>query len=111
MTVAGGTFSTSVTGDSKVYIVKLSADGNFVWGHLYGGDDLKETMVDLNGHSVAIDSNDNIYVVGYFTSTSLDFGSNVVLSNPSNAVTAYIVKLSPAGVVSGVPMNCRHLMT
>lgn len=65
-----GTFSVSSAEDSKdIFIVKLDADGNFIWAKTLG-----DTFGD-GGNSVATDPTGNIYVAGYFSLT-VDFDPN-----------------------------------
>jgi len=75
------------------YVVKLDANGNFVWAQQFGAAN-HQYVTSLN-----VDLNDDIEVVGYFQSTmDADPGAGVVNLPGSAAYDAYIVKLNSAGV-------------
>ncbi|MFH1729817.1 MAG: SBBP repeat-containing protein [Pseudomonadota bacterium] len=50
-----------------VFLTKINSDGAYAWTKVFGGDN------DDLGHSIVIDSNDNIWLAGKFMSTSVDF--------------------------------------
>jgi hypothetical protein len=60
-----GTFQTTMHGSNDAFVAKLDASGNVLWATYLGGSGLDYA----NG--VAIDSQENVYVVG--SSSSLDF--------------------------------------
>lgn len=51
-------------GGLDAYIVKFDADGNVAWGINFGGTNYDGIV------NMAIDQNDNIYVIGYFAGTA-----------------------------------------
>lgn len=56
---------------SDAFISKIDSAGNFVWGHSFGGVSGADIVLDI-----AISSNNNIYLYGYFSDTvDFDFGS------------------------------------
>lgn len=89
--IAVGSFGQTVTidgvdlssaGDRDIYVVKLAAStGTLIWAKRFGG-----AMTD-NGHDVAVDALDNIYVTGRLRGT-VDFGSGPLRSTGESAVFA-----------------------
>jgi hypothetical protein len=73
-----GTYNMTSAGSSDAYILKLDLNGNFIWAKQLGGP-----YVDC-GDEIALDSNGNVYITGYFYSTS-DFdpgtGTSYLTSN------------------------------
>lgn len=57
-------------GEADIHIVKLDADGQFVWGRQLGGSGSD------CGNAIAVDLNQNIYTAGYFSGTA-DFNANL----------------------------------
>ncbi len=77
-------------GDS--YILKLDSDGNFIWAKSVGGESSD------NGQSIYLDSDSNLYTVGYFQGT-VDFDSSeeeFLLTSGENG-DSYILKLDSNG--------------
>jgi len=88
----GNTTLTS-TGSSDMYLVKYDASGNVLWATSSGG-----TSID-QGYCVSLDGSGNSYVIGYFYSPSITFGSTT-LTNPDNSgntADMYIVKFNTGG--------------
>ncbi len=75
-------------GGSDIFLAKYSSDGTFLWVKTFG-----DTSDDV-GYSVAVDSNDNAYVAGYFAGT-VDFGGGTVTS--SGPADIFLAKYSPDG--------------
>ncbi|MBN1217097.1 MAG: SBBP repeat-containing protein [Candidatus Lokiarchaeota archaeon] len=61
--VTGTTINT--LGDNNIFLLKYNSKGEFIWEFIWSGDNNDE------GNSVAIDSNNNIYVVGSTNSYGL----------------------------------------
>ncbi|MFD1628314.1 SBBP repeat-containing protein [Pseudopedobacter beijingensis] len=57
-------------GDADVFIVKLDADGYFVWGRQMGG------INEDRGNTISVDQNANVYTAGYFTGEA-NFNANL----------------------------------
>ncbi|SCY21617.1 SBBP repeat-containing protein [Flavobacterium caeni] len=86
-----GEFLLTATGSLDVFILKLSANGEFMWAKHFEGTDYEES----NG--IGIDSQDNVYVSGYFYA-ELDFDPNA----GQHAITpsagdGFLVKLTKDG--------------
>ncbi|HET9728778.1 MAG TPA: PKD domain-containing protein [Acidimicrobiia bacterium] len=78
-------------GKSDVILAKYSASsGGYIWGQRYGG----------SGNDVAnaitLDSADNVFLTGYFDSTSLSFGTPTI-SGSGSSTYGFIAKLDSAG--------------
>ena len=82
----------SAVGSWDTFVMKLSTDGDYLWTKPFGG--LNEVL----SKNVAVDSNDNIYISGYFEGT-VDFdpgpGEDYHTSNGLRDV--FVVKLTSDG--------------
>lgn len=78
----------AATGISDVFIAKLDGDGKHVWSRRAGGTG------DDRAWSLAVDSDGNVVVVGFFGGT-IGFGGTPLVSAGSWDV--FVVKLDPAG--------------
>jgi hypothetical protein len=76
-------------GSSDIFIVKYDVSGNIVWAKSSGGN-----LAD-NGESIVIKANGNIYVTGYFLSSSITFGSNTLINNGLEDI--FIVQYDSSG--------------
>jgi hypothetical protein len=56
-----------VSANFDAFVTKYNADGSYAWSRTWGGSS------DDNAYGVATDSNGNVYVIGKFTSASVDF--------------------------------------
>ncbi|MEO7327814.1 MAG: hypothetical protein ABI193_04510, partial [Minicystis sp.] len=70
-----------------IIVVKLDKNGNHVWSHSYGNGNLQ------GGHTVAVDNNGNVVVVGYLTG-SVNFGGGAV--GPAGS-SIFLLKLAQNG--------------
>jgi hypothetical protein len=91
-----GIFNFISKGLGDCYITKLNANGNFVWAKQIGEYGNNATGVH---HSIAIDKNNNIYIIGTFTGTvDFDPGNDIFnLTQKSNFSDVFIVKLNTDG--------------
>ena len=78
----GGTLPLSSNGANDVFVSKLNSSGNIVWAKSFGKSD------DDEGRSIAVDGSGNVYTIGYFAGTNVDF-------DPS---TGGILPLTSAGL-------------
>ena len=77
-------------GDSDTYISKIDSSGDLTWIKQLGGNHQCE------GHSIAVDTNDNVYSVGTFNQTvDFDPTSGVYTLNAVGSFDAYIQKMKP----------------
>ena len=84
-----GTVNLTSFGNTDIFISKLDASGNFVWAKQMGG-----SGYDWCDH-VVLDGSANIYVTGFFDSTS-DFDPGAGTNNLTSAggLDAFVAKLS-----------------
>ncbi|MCP4313658.1 MAG: T9SS type A sorting domain-containing protein [Bacteroidetes bacterium] len=76
-------------GREDVYIIKYDPLGGIIWSRSFGG--MKEDF----GSDIALDSNNNIYVTGHFSSNAIRIGDTDILSAwPENV---YVAKFDPSG--------------
>jgi hypothetical protein len=89
----GSTTLTSA-GFTDMYLVKFDSNGNVVLAKRAGGSDSDDV-----GSSVCIDTSGNIYVTGFFYSSSMSFGSVGIFNtdNTGFSVDMFIVKYDPNG--------------
>ncbi|MFA7285892.1 MAG: SBBP repeat-containing protein [Candidatus Paceibacterota bacterium] len=80
-------------GNTDIFILKLNADGDFVWAHSFGSPDEADY-----GQSLVVDSNDNIHIVGEFYDT-VDFDPGVGVTNLDSIAKSslFILKLDADG--------------
>lgn len=99
---AAGTFLTSVTlgtttltssGFQDIFLAKYNPSGNVIWAKKWGGN-----SDELVG-SITTDSFGNIFLAGYFGSTSITFGQTVLVNSSSTHSDFYLVKCDSSGTV------------
>ena len=78
----GGILRLSSNAANDVFVSKLNSDGNLVWAKSFGKSE------DDEGRSIAVDGSGNVYTIGYFAGTNVDF-------DPS---TGGILPLTSAGL-------------
>ncbi|HOZ52419.1 MAG TPA: T9SS type A sorting domain-containing protein [Chitinophagaceae bacterium] len=81
-------------GDVDIFLIKLSAAGNFIWGKSIGS----------NGYESAGSikfANNSLYICGQYSDTmDIDFGAGVTMFQPINNGNAYIAKCDTSGNLS-----------
>jgi len=84
-----GIFNITSSPGISIYILKLDVSGNFVWAKtVYGGE----------GKSITADASGNVYISGYFgTSTDFDPGAGVYNLTSVGGVNIFILKLDASG--------------
>jgi hypothetical protein len=88
-----GTFTLTSNGSDDSFILKLDADGNFIWAKQLGG-----ANKDI-GYSVTTDGSGTVYSTGYF-STTVDFDpgpGSYLLTADGIYSDIYVQKLDPNG--------------
>jgi hypothetical protein len=79
-------------GEHDIFVLKLDADGNFVWAQTLGGAKFDE------GHAVAVDESGNVFVAGHFEGTvDFDPGDGVVEYTSFYTPDMFAVKLDSDG--------------
>lgn len=89
-----GTANQSSQGNSPdAFLLKLDANGDFVWAQRYGGFGIDA------GNGVTVDSNDNVLLAGEFSGTNVDFdpGPGAVPLTSAGGTDAFLLKQSSAG--------------
>jgi hypothetical protein len=84
----GGGPLTAAGGTTDVYVAKFDTNGNYVWAQNYGDSNYQGAT------SVAVDSANNIIVVGFEAGT-INFGCGALTS--AGGDDAFVAKLSPTG--------------
>ncbi len=77
-------------GTGDVFLVKYDASGNALWAKTFGGTD-----GDV-GNAVAVDASGNVYITGWFASSTISFGTST-LTNAGPGNDVFIVKLNSSG--------------
>jgi hypothetical protein len=72
--------------EPDVFVAKLDAEGNYLWAQSAGGSGYEWP------NAIAVDSQGNAYITGYFGSSVATFGG-LSLSNASEAGDAFVAKL------------------
>jgi len=78
-------------GQMDIFFAKYDNIGNLLWVKNFGSD-----LVD-SPSKIIIDSNDDVYIVGHYFSSSLTFDT-ITLTNPDNSA-GFIVKFDSSGQV------------
>jgi hypothetical protein len=74
----GGGALTNTGGDcngppcTDIFLAKFDKAGNYLWSRSFGGDNIDEV------YSVSVDSSGNVYITGYFMSSTIDFGGGAL---------------------------------
>jgi hypothetical protein len=87
-----GTFTLTSAGYNDIFILKLDADGNFIWAKSIGGAGLDKS------YSIATDGLGNVYTTGSFQNT-IDFDPGVGVFNltPIGNADIFVCKLDANG--------------
>ena len=76
------------TCSASIFLAKYTAQGKHLWSRCFGG------AGGGSGLAVAIDSNDNVVMTGYFTGT-VDFGGSLLTS--AGGADVFVAKYAPTG--------------
>ncbi len=77
-------------GMRDMFVVKLDTGGAYLWDRTFGGEGRD------SGRRVAVDADDNIYIVGNFEYT-VDFGGGERTEGNTSFYDGYLLKLDPSG--------------
>jgi hypothetical protein len=86
-----GSYALNNAGNWDIFLAKYDSSGNVLWAKSAGGADTDE------GVCTAADAAGNVYITGWYLSTSISFGS-YTLVNPGQ-YNAYLVKYDSLGNV------------
>ncbi|MFO0357571.1 MAG: SBBP repeat-containing protein [Sphingobacteriaceae bacterium] len=78
---------------SDVFVTKHDAAGNAVWAKTFGGSDGEI------GNSIAVDASGNVYITGWYTSTTVAMGTSTLTNTSAGSSDIFLAKLSSAGNV------------
>ena len=87
------TLSNPGVATSDVFVTKHDAAGNAVWAKTFGGTDGEI------GNSIAVDASGNVYITGWFTSTTVAMGTSTLTNSSAGSSDIFLAKLSSAGNV------------
>ena len=79
------------SGYYDIFVAKLDINGNWLWAKQAGG-----TSYDF-GNSIAVDTNRNVYVTGFFYSSSCSFGTITLINSSSEYIDIFVAKLDING--------------
>lgn len=99
-----GVYNLVSNGGREIFILKLTANGNFVWVKTIGSNGFDE------GFDIKLDNNGNVYTTGYFSDT-VDFDPSAGNYYITGVVDAFVLKLDTTGnflwakAMSGIDFN------
>ncbi len=87
--------NTASVSSLEMFLIKYDAAGNVVWAKSEGGVNNEEA------YAVATDVAGNIFVTGYFTTPTFNFGTFTLTNadNTGNSPDVFIAKFNPSGTV------------
>jgi PKD repeat protein len=87
-----GTTTLTSNGQQDLYVAKLDTSGNWIWAKKANG-----TAVDISS-AIAADAAGNVYITGYFNSTTLTFGSYTInRTSGASYNDAFLAKIDANG--------------
>ncbi len=90
--ISFGSTTLSNSGNADIFIAKFNSSGTVLWATKAGG-----TLDDV-GNSIAVDNNGNVFVTGYFKSSSITLGSHTLnFSGLNGGSTIFIAKFDASG--------------
>lgn len=90
-TITFGSTTLTNAGSYDLFIAKYDVNGNVLWAKRAGGTSEDEA------YSVAVDDSGNVYITGYFASTTISFGSTTMTNTGSHDI--FLVKYDINGNV------------
>ena len=81
---------TNTSGSDDVFVAKCNSAGTFLWVRKAGGSATNDV-----GNGIALDTNANVYVTGYFADTAT-FGSTTLTSSNASP-DSFLAKYDPSG--------------
>ncbi|MCI1266295.1 MAG: T9SS type A sorting domain-containing protein [Saprospiraceae bacterium] len=87
-----GLFPLTSQNKDDLFILKLNADGNFLWAYQFNAS----TYIDIN--ALVLDAQNNVYLTGYFNERiDFDFGSSEYYLSPFGQEDIFILKMNASG--------------
>src|SRR6185312_4354171 len=90
-TIYFGTYKFTSVGEA-VYLVKYDSAGNFMWAQTTQNNLVSDNDI---AYGVATDTNDNVYITGYFSTSSITFGPYTL--NNAGGFNIFLVKFDSNG--------------
>ena len=88
-----GVFNVASSGNMNIYIVKLTANGEFIWGQSLNNNNGEQEQ-----KRITVDANKNVYLCGTFRNTlDLDPGAAVFNVTSNGAKDVFFIKLNNLG--------------
>lgn len=84
-----GTTNLSSAGSKDIFLLKLDGTGSYAWAKRYGGSGTEEAR------SIALDTDENVYITGFYNSSSINFSSNTLTG--MGVTDGFLLKTSPSG--------------
>jgi hypothetical protein len=81
-----GTYTLPYLGYADIFLAKYDYNGNVLWAKSVA------TSADERSYSIAVNTSNNVYMVGTFNSDSISFGTNI-LSSTNGSTDMFIAKL------------------
>ncbi len=91
MTVSTTVLNNVGTASSDLFIVKYDSDGNLIWAKSTGGS------ANDRGYAVSCDASSNIFITGWYTSSTINFGTGNLTNAGSATNDIFIVKYDASG--------------
>jgi hypothetical protein len=87
-----GTFTLPFSGTRSAFWAKVDTSGQYEWVISSGNDES-----DQSGYGVAIDSDNNIYIAGYFFSNTWQVGTIDLINSGYGSSDISLIKMDPLG--------------
>lgn len=78
------------TSSADAFVVKYDGSGNAIWARSSGGDGEEQA------YNIAVDAGGNVFITGYFNSSSVTFG-NITLNRSAGYADMFLVKYDASG--------------
>ncbi len=91
ITFGATTLTNPGIGTGDIFLTKYDAAGNVLWAKTFGGVD-----GDI-GNGVAADASGNVYITGWYSSPTINFGTTTLTNAGSASSDMFIVKLNASG--------------
>lgn len=90
LTFGSITLTNPGVGTSDIFLTKHDAAGNAIWAKTFGGTDGEI------GNGIAIDANGDVYITGWYASSTITFGT-FTLTNSASGSDVFTVKINSSG--------------
>lgn len=91
ITFGSTVLTNSAIASSDFFIAKYDAAGNFIWAKSAGG------TVNDRGQDVSTDGSGNIFVAGWYSSPTIDFGNGALSNSAASSNEIFVVKYDQNG--------------